>query len=117
MNKFKQYEKFKKSLKKKDKRKLRDDIFFLRTAMTATLTISATENYEDWLDNNGWAEFYEMIMQICDEILLSNDSVFLTYIKLEIKGEAEDDYFDTHYDTCYDWYFMDLAREELDRKI
>lgn len=115
---FKQYEKYKKSLKKKDKRKLRDNMFFLRTAMTATLTISATENYEDWLDDNGWAEFYEMVMQICDEILLSDNSVFLTYIKLSISGDDEaEDYFDTNYGTCYDWYFMDLAREVLYKRV
>jgi hypothetical protein len=113
MGNFKEYNKFKKTLNKKEKRELRDSIFFLRTAITCTLTISAIEHYQDWLDDNGWAEFYEIIMEICDEVLLSDDSDFLTYIKLYLKGEAEDDYFEIHFSTCYDWYFMELARAEL----
>ena len=117
MNQFKQYEKYKKSLNKEGKRELNNAIFFLRTAMTSTLTLEANENHRDWLDDNGWAEFYEIVMEICDEVLLSNNSVFLTYIKLYIKGEAGDAYFDTHFDTCYDWYFMDLARGEFVKRM
>jgi hypothetical protein len=113
MGNFKQYNKFKKTLNKKEKRELRDSIFFLRTAITCTLAIEGKELYSDYIDNEGWAEFYEIIMEICDEVLLSDDSAFLTYIKLYLKGEAEDDYFEIHFSTCYDWYFMDLARAEL----
>lgn len=115
---FKQYEKYKKSLNKKEKRELRDAIFFLRTAMTATLTISATEHYQDWLDDNGWAEFYEIVMEICDGVLLSDNSVFLTHIKLLINDDKRaEDYFHRNYDTCYDWYFMDLARGEFIKRM
>ena len=118
MKQFAQYKKFKKSLNKDGKRELRNAIFFLRTAMTCTLTIEATESHEDWLDDNGWAEFYEIIMEICDEVLLSNNSVFLTYIKLLLdEDERAEDYFDKNFGTCYDWYFMDLARAELPKRI
>lgn len=118
MKQFKQYEKFKKSLDKEGKRELRNAIFFLRTAMTCTLTIEMTEKYQEWLDDNGWAEFYEIVMEICDEVLLSNNSVFLTYIKLMINNEEEaEDYFHNNFGTCYDWYFMDMARAELPKRI
>jgi hypothetical protein len=117
MANFKEYNKLKKTLSKKEKRELRDSIFFLRTAITCTLAIEGTELYSDYIDDNGWAEFYEIIMEICDEVLLSNDSTFLTYIKLYLKGEAEDDYFNIHFSTCYDWYFMDLARKELSKRM
>jgi hypothetical protein len=120
MNNFKQYKNYKKSLNKKEKQELRNDIFFLRTAMTCTLAIEGTETetYSDYIDNNGWAEFYEIIMEICDKVLLSNKSVFLTYIKLSITKDKEaEDYFHNNYGTCYDWYFMDLAREELTKRI
>ena len=114
MIQFKQYEKYKKSLDKREKRELNNAIFFLRTAMTSTLTLEATENHRDWLEDNGWAEFYEIVMEICDQVLLSNNSVFLTYIKLLINDdEKAEDYFHNNYDTCYDWYFMDLARAEF----
>lgn len=118
MNQFKQYEKYKKSLDKREKRELNNAIFFLRTAMTSTLTLEATENHIDWLDDNGWAEFYEIVMEICDEVLLSNNSVFLTYIKLYISDDdRSEDYFHHNYDTCYDWYFMDLARGEFIKRM
>jgi hypothetical protein len=48
---------------------------------------------------------------------LRYDYIFLTYIKLYLKGKAEDDYFGVHFSTCYDWYFMDLARKELTRRM
>jgi hypothetical protein len=118
MNQFKQYEKYKKSLNKEGKRILRDEIFFLRTAMTCTLTIEATEYFSDYMDNQGWQEFYFRIMEICDEILLTNNSVFLTYIKLAISGDKKAEYyFHNNYDTCFDWYFMDLARAELHKTL
>jgi hypothetical protein len=118
MGNFKQYEKYKKSLNKKEKQELRNNIFFIRTVMTCTLTLEGTEKYSDHIDDFGWAEFYELIMEICDEVLLSNNSVFLTYIKLSISGDEEaEDYFDTNYGTCYDWYFMDQAREELTKRM
>jgi len=118
MGNFKQYEKYKKSLNKKEKQELMNDIFFLRTAMTCTLTLEGKEKYSDHIDDFGWAEFYDIIMEICDEVLLSDDSVFLTYIKLSItKDEEAEDYFYNNYDTCYDWFFMDLAREELTKRM
>lgn len=118
MKQFSQYKKFNRKLNKDKKRELRNAIFFLRTAITCTLTIEATENHEDWLDDNGWAEFYEIVMEICDEVLLSNNSVFLTYIKLYLDEDLEaEDYFHRNFDTCYDWYFMDLARAELPKKL
>ena len=118
MKQFEQYEKYKKSLNKKEKLELRNAIFFLRTAMTCTLTIEMTDKFHDYLDDNGWAEFYEIVMEICDEVLLSNNSIFLAYIKLYISGDKKaEDYFDKNFDTCYDWYFMDLAREELNKKM
>jgi hypothetical protein len=86
--------------------------------MTCTLTIEMVEKYEEWLDDNGWAEFYEIVMEICDDILLSNNSIFLTYIKLFLdKNEKAEDYFHKNFDTCYDWFFMDLARAELTKKM
>jgi hypothetical protein len=120
MNQFKQYEKYKKSLNKKDKCELLNSIFFLRTAMTSTMTIEVVNNYSDYTDDNGWAEFYEIVMEICDEILLSNDSVFLRYIELYINGDEEatlGNYFDSNFGTCYDWYFMDRARESFSERM
>lgn len=117
MKQFEEYKNLKKGLNSKEKQELRNSIFFLRTAMTSTLTLEVIEKFKDWVDSNGWAEFYEMIMEICDEVLLSNGSEFLKYIKLYLKGEAEDDYFDKHFSTCYDWYFMDLARQEFNKRM
>ena len=118
MNSFNQYKKFKNSLNKEDRRELRSSIFFLRTAMTCAMTIEATKLHQGFIDANGWADFYEVVMEICDEVLLSNDSVFLKYIKLYInKDERAENYFDNNYQTSYDWYFMELSRVELTNRI
>jgi hypothetical protein len=118
MDRFNQYKKFKKSLNKEDKRILRNSIFFLRTAMTCAMTIEAKKKYKNFIDANGWADFYEIVMEICDELLLSNYSVFLTYIKLYIDEDDQAiNYFDENYQTSFDWYFMELARLELNKKI
>lgn len=113
MNQFKNYERFKKSLDKDQKKRLRNNIFFLRTAMICEMSRLIETTYKDFVDNNGYAEFYEMAMQICDEVLLTNESEYMKYIVLYFNGDADGDYFLNKFDTCTDWYFMDLASKLL----
>jgi hypothetical protein len=118
MNQFSKYKKFKKSLNKEQKTELRSNIFFLRTAMICKMSNLIESTYKTFVDNNGYAEFYEMAMEICDEVLLSNDSEYMKYIVLYFNNdEAADDYFLNKFDTCTDWYFMNLAANRLKQNL
>ena len=117
MNQFENYEKFEESLNKDQKRELRNSIFFLRTAMICEMSRLIESTCKDFVDNNGYAEFYEMAMEICDEVLLSNESEYMKFIVLYFKGEANGEYFQDNFNDCTDWYFMGLAREELKERL
>jgi hypothetical protein len=114
MNQFSNYEKFEDSLSQDQKKELRSNIFFLRTAMICEMSRLIETIYKSYVDSNGYAEFYLIAMEICDEVLLTNESEYMKYIVLYFAGDEEaDEYFHNNFDTCTDWYFMGLAANRL----
>jgi hypothetical protein len=116
MSDFKKYNKFLKVLNKEEKREFRETIRFLQTAMVCEMIRDTDREYVEFLDAQGHAEFYTIAMEVCDEILLKDNSEFLKYYKLFLKS-GDCDYFHVRFDTCMDWYHMDLAREELAKRM
>jgi len=111
---YKKYKRLKKSLNKKERRDLRNQIYFLTTAMICEMSILQKETYSRFCDEHGWAEFYEEAMTIAERALLDDDSEFIKFCRLYYDGDPEaEDYFQNKHDTCTDWYFMNIANEAL----
>jgi len=114
MNQFEKHEKLVKTLDKEQKRQFRNLLFFLRTAMICAMNTLMEKEFKHFTDEHGYPDFYEIAMEICDEVLLSNESEYLKYMELFFNGdEKATDYFDVNFSTCTDWFFMDLAEQKL----
>ena len=118
MNQYKKFQKLRKKLSKRNKKALDSLVFFLRTAMITEMARLMTEKYSRFTDEHGFSDYYETAMEICDNVLLTNDSVFIEYSKLRFLVEEDTtDYFIIKFDKCMDWYFMDLATKELKQQF
>lgn len=118
MKEFKKFKQIRKKLDKKSKRDLDSLVFFLRTAMITEMGRVMSESYVRFTDNHGFVDYYETAMEICDKVLLSNDSEFIPYCKLRyIMEDGYDDYFPIKFDDCMDWFFMNLATTELHKQM
>jgi len=115
MNQFKQYENLKANMNKTQLAEFNRNGRFLEVAMYTEMIRLADLEYAPFIDGNGHPIFYELAMEIVDEILYSDNSEFLKYWKLHIatNGKATDNYFHYMFDTCMDWYFMTEATKEL----
>jgi hypothetical protein len=115
INQFKKYENFVATLDNVKRKELEANVFFLRTAMICEMYRIMVNDFKAFTDANGHAEFYEITMEICDKVLLTEGSEYLKYIELYFSddGDKADDYFPKNYDTCMDWFFMIKASNEL----
>lgn len=117
MANFDKYKKLKKSLDKTQKREFNDLIFFYRTAMICTMSKLEVEEFT-YSESEGFAVVYELMMEICDKVLLSNKSEFIKYCNLYFSGDKRaDEYFSHKHDTCSDWFFMNLAEKEMRKQL
>ena len=108
----------KKKLDKVQRKELRNQIYFIRTAMISYMTVILKEEYEDFVDTDGWIPCYELMMEIADKIIFKKNSEFIKYQSLyAFEPEKNVDYFHKNFNTCYDWYFMDLASKELKKQV
>ncbi len=86
------------------------DILFLLSAITDELTPLVHLKYQQTLDENGGsAWFYEECLNITNEVMFSEGSVYNKYLEAWKVGEDFNFYEETN--DCYDWYHMNKARK------
>jgi len=97
--------------------KFTKQMLYDRSLIIAAVSCSAIEvvkeHYENWLDNNGYIPFYEMVIEVVDELMFTKGSEYLKYTKAKHK---EDWFLDKH-DNCMDWYFMGEATKLFHRNL
>lgn len=71
------------------------------------------EHYQGYLDNNGYIPYYEMVLEIVDEIMFTEGSEYLKYYKAKDKS----DWFHIHHNTMFDWYFIAEAEKLIHRDL
>lgn len=89
------------------------DRSFIIAAVSCSAIDVVREHYKNWLDDNGYIPFYEMVVEIVDEIMFSKGSEYLKYMK----DKDKTDWFGRHHDTCFDWYFMEEGRKLIHRNL
>ena len=83
------------------------DRAFIIAAVSCSAIDVVRQHYEQWLDNNGYIPFYEMVIEIVDEIMFTEGSKYLEWCVAEDKN----DWWDTNTDSMFDWYHMAEAEK------
>jgi ABC-type oligopeptide transport system substrate-binding subunit len=77
-----------------------NDKMFILSAVTLEL-FGVAKKVEDYLDQYGMQHFYDMCIDIVEEMLSEED--YNNYL-------SDKDYFYTNHNTCFDWYYMVKSR-------
>jgi ABC-type oligopeptide transport system substrate-binding subunit len=78
-----------------------NDKMFILSAVTLELFYVA-KNEGDYLDQYGMQHFYDMCIDIVEEMLSEDE--YNNYL-------SDRDYFNTNHNTCFDWYYMEKSRD------
>jgi hypothetical protein len=73
-----------------------NDKMFILSAVTLEL-FDVAKKKDDYLDQYGMQHFYDMCIDIVEEMLDGEE-----YKKFLV----DKDYFNTNHGTCFDWYYM-----------
>ncbi len=98
---------------KKITKKMQYDRAIIIAAVSCSALDVVKEHYADWLDNNGYYPFYEMIIEIVDELMFTKGSEYLKFAN----AKDQTDWFIDKHDTCFDWYFMEEGRKLIHRNL
>lgn len=71
------------------------------------------KSYIAYLDEHGYLPIYEMLNNISDKLLLSDDSEYQKFLRADNK----DNYFGDTHNTCMDWYFIEEAKKLIDEEL
>ncbi|MHA2039944.1 MAG: hypothetical protein ACW98X_26330 [Promethearchaeota archaeon] len=86
----------------------------LLIAMCTTMYDRAIQDFRDYTDRNGFVELYLLMQQICDRLLLSENSEFF---KSYSHQAGDGSYYQDKHNTCWDWYWMDRAEKEIAKSL
>lgn len=88
-----------------------DRAFIIAAVACSTLDV-VKEHYQGWLDNNGYIPFYEMVIEIVDELMFTEGSKYLEYANAEDQMGWWD-----NVDSFMDWYHMQEAEKLIHRNL
>ena len=71
------------------------------------------DKYVDWLDNNGWIPFYELMVEIADEVLFTEGSLYMVALA---QGRLTDEFHRT-FPTMFDWWILDEGMKLIDKYL
>lgn len=86
----------------------------LISACTIDLYVEVQNRYFSWLDSNGHYAFYDLVVQILDDMLLTPDSIYLKYMSNPDRGDWS---LESGTGECFDWYFMHQSLIKLDEYL
>jgi hypothetical protein len=94
--------------------KKREDIEFIISAVTNRLLDEVRFEYSRILDHNGYRWFYDECVTITHRIMFDEGSAYLQWLEGWKIGKEPD--FHELTNECFDWYHMDKALENWERK-
>jgi hypothetical protein len=89
------------------------DRAFIIAVVSCNSIIIVRDKYQKFLDSEGYAPFYEMVLEIVDELMFTKGSEYLKYARAKNK----EDWFSNHHDTFMDWYFIQESEKLLHREL
>lgn len=94
----------------------REDKEFIISAVTKECYHIIRFKYGSWLDQNGSAGACHLISEIVDNIMFSNDSLYLRTL-VKTNGFEEIGWEEATETDCFDWYFMVECSKELENRL
>lgn len=94
----------------------REDKDFIISAVTSECYNIIRFKYGSWMDQNGSAGAYILITEIVDNIMFSNDSLYLRTL-VKTNGFEEIGFGEATDTDCFDWYFMTECSKELENRL
>lgn len=92
------------------KDQVKRDREILISACSIELYPTIQSRYFSWLDHSGHYGFYDLVVSIVDDMLLTPDSIYLKYMSNPDRGDWS---LESGTGTCFDWYFQEKANEKL----
>ena len=93
----------------------REERAFILCAVASNSLPMVHQQFNNFLDNNGYAEFYDMVIEIVDEMLYGEGSEFIKAVNNREKNEWS--WWEEKHNTCFDWYHMDLADVKFKERL
>jgi hypothetical protein len=94
----------------------REDKEFIISAVTSESYNIIRFKYGSWLEQNGSAAAYLLIIEIVDNIMFSNDSLYLRTL-VKTNGFEQMGWHEATDTNCLDWYFMIECSKELENRL
>jgi len=96
--------------------KAREDKDFIISAVTSESYSIIRFKYGGWLDQNGSVGAYGLITEIVDNIMFSDNSLYLRTL-VKTNGFEEIGWDEATDTTCFDLYFMAECSKELEDRL
>ena len=96
--------------------KAREDKDFIISAVTSESYSIIRFKYGGWLDQNGSVGAYGLITEIVDNIMFSDNSLYLRTL-VKTNGFEEIGWDEATDTTCFDLYFMAECSKELENRL
>ncbi len=99
--------------KKEIREQKQDDRAFIVSAITMELQqLAYIEYFNQWEGNGGMGWFFNMCVELADEIMFTEGSAYLKWLDVWIANEDKycEGFSEVTGETCYDWYHMNEAR-------
>jgi hypothetical protein len=73
------------------------------------------KQYFPWLDNNGHYAYYDLVVEIVDEMMFEAGSLYLAFMEKKQRGDQTD--FNEFSGDCFDWYYMGKSEKMLPERL
>lgn len=94
-------------------KRMQSDRAFIIAVVSCNAINLVKQRYLSYIENEGYIPYYEMVLEIVDEIMFTKGSEYLKYYR----AKDQCDWFTIHHNTCMDWYFIAEAEKLIDRNL
>lgn len=95
--------------------KIQKDRDIIIAAVSEDLYELITKEHSVWLDNHGHYAFYDLVVTLVDEMMLTEGSTYRKYMKAKSFDNKLD--WSTFTNECFDWFHMGLARKLVTEEL
>ncbi len=101
--------------KKRIRKQIRVDYVNICIAVGSDCYDMIRNEYADWLDNQGHAEYYILVEQVVYEAMLTPNSLYLKMLAKHGFNINWHEHSGTH--DCFDWHFMEVCKNIIRKEL
>jgi len=94
---------------------MQNDRAFIIAAVSCDLIGLIKKEHDEWLDNGGYASYYDLVIEVVDYMLFTKGSTYLNF--MEAQKKDEDLCFNGFSGNCFDWFHMELASKLITEEL